>query len=480
MATLVFGVLIAFSLVLAFVARHGHKTASARDFFIASRQFGGFLLFFLSVGEIYSIGTIIAFPGSIYAKGGTFGIWFLGYILLAYPVAYFLNPLIWRAGKLYDAVTIADLFKGHFRNQSGMRVLELTVTISAIIFLIPWGELQFGGLIVALSGLGWHINPAILVSFGAALAFLYVAVSGIRAPAYVAILKDVLMMVAILVTGMAAVAHTHLSAIFHAAAGAASNHLTAPQLRFSMSTIAFQAIGFFMLPFNTQNLFTAKSEQTIRRTQMFMPLYMVMFPFLVIVAYYQLGTHAHLNAPNGAFMAAAVQLLPGWMLGVVAAGAALSGLLVLAGISLAIGPLVTRNLFGHVPEQKQRGAAQIVIVLYLALSIFLTLAAPTLLTTVQNTAFFGMGQFFPAMLAIMFFRGANPLAIAAGIIAGDVLSVTFYMMKVPTSNFNIGAVCLLVNIAIVVGGSLLARRRGVVPVALPGNLPAPVRVPAGE
>ncbi len=473
MATIVFAVLIAVSLVLAVMAKKGHHTNSVRDFFIASRQFGGFLVFFLSVGEIYSIATIIGFPGSIYAKGGTFGIWFLGYILLAYPVAYFVNPLIWRAGKLYDAVTIADLFKGHFHNHSGGRALELTVTISAITFLIPWGQLQFGGLIIALGGLGWHINPAVLVTFAAALAFFYIVISGIRAPAYVAILKDVLMMVAIVVTGGAALSQTHLSTIFHAAGPLVSNHLTTPQLRFSMSTIAFQAIGFFMLPFNTQNLFTAKSEQTIRRTQMFMPLYMVMFPFLVVVAYYQLGTHVHLSSPNGAFMAAAVQLLPGWVLGIVAAGASLAGLLVLAGICLAIGPLVTRNLFGHVPEQKQRSLAQIVIVLYLALSILLTLVAPNLLVTIQSTAFFGITQFFPGMLAIMFFRRANPLAIAAGIIVGDVLSVAFFVLKVPTHDFNIGAVCLVINVAILVGGSLLAGRRQVTPVALRGAVALP-------
>jgi SSS family solute:Na+ symporter len=468
MATIVFAILIAASLVLAVMAKKGHHTGSVREFFIASRQFGGFLVFFLSVGEIYSVATIIGFPGSIYAKGGTYGIWFLGYILLAYPVAYFVNPLIWRAGKLYDAVTIADLFKGHFRSHAGGRALELTVTISALTFLVPWGQLQFGGLIIALGGLGWHINPAVLVIFAAALAFFYIMISGIRAPAYVAILKDVLMVVAIVVTGGAAMAQTHLSTIFHHAGSLVSNHLTAPELRFSMSTIAFQALGFFMLPFNTQNLFTAKSEQTIRRTQMFMPLYMVMFPFLVVVAYYQLGMHAHLNAPNDAFIAAAVHLLPGWVLGVVAAGAALAGLLVLAGISLAIGPLVTRNLFGHVPEQKQRSLAQIVIVLYLALSIVLTLVAPNLLTTVQSTAFFGITQFFPGMLAIMFFRRANPLAIAAGIIVGDVLSVAFFVMKVPTHDFNIGAVCLVINVAILVGGSLLTGRRQVTPVALRG------------
>ena len=49
-------------------------------------------------------------------------------------------------------------------------MLELTVTISAITFLIPWGQLQFGGLLVALGGLGWHINPAGLVIFAVSAA----------------------------------------------------------------------------------------------------------------------------------------------------------------------------------------------------------------------------------------------------------------------------------------------------------------------
>ena len=96
-----------------------------------------------------------------------------------------------------------------------------------------------------------------------------------------------------------------------------------------------------------------------------------------------------------------------------------------------------------------------------------------MLTTILNTAFFGVTQFFPGMMAIMFFRRANPLAIAAGIIVGDVLSVAFFALKVPTHDFNIGAVCLLVNVAILIGGSLLAGRREVRPVALHGAAIAP-------
>jgi solute:Na+ symporter, SSS family len=48
-----------------------------------------------------------------------------------------------------------------------------------------------------------------------------------------------------------------------------------------------------------------------------------------------------------------------------------------------------------------------------------TLLAAKLLVTIQNTAFFGMVQFFPGIVAIIFFRRTNPLAIAVGIIVAD-------------------------------------------------------------
>ncbi len=455
MATLVFAVLIVASLVLAFIAKRGHKVTDLREFFIASRQFGGLLLFFLAVGEIYSIGTMIGFPGGIYAKGSTYGIWFLGYILLAYPVGYFINPWIWRAGHTYNAVTMPDIFKGHF----GSRALELTVTITAIIFMIPWGQLQFTGLIVALNGLGWHINSLALTVIAAALAFSYIAISGVRASAYVAIIKDILMILSIVVTGVAAGSAMGVATIFHTASLHVQSRMTLREQYFAMSTIAFQCLGFYMSPWSIPNLFTARSEQTIRKTQIFMPLYMLMYPFLVVAAYYELARPTHIAAANEAFMAAAVHLLPGWLLGMVAAGASLSGLIVLAGISLAIGPLVSRNLLSRVPEQKQRGGARIVIVAYLAISILFTLATPTLMLTLINTSYYGTTQFFPGMMAVIFFRRANPIAIATGIIVADVLAISLYVMKISLGGFNIGLVCLLINIAIVVIGSLLTKSR---------------------
>ena len=225
-----------------------------------------------------------------------------------------------------------------------------------------------------------------------------------------------------------------------------------------MSTIFFQSLGFYLFPFAIPNLFTARSEQTIRKAQIFMPLYMLMYPFLVVAAYFSLGQNLHLSSPNQAFMAAAVALLPHWLLGMVAAGAALSGLVVLAGISLAMGPLISRNLLGHLPETRQRSGAQIAIVIYLALSIFFTLVTPSLMLTLVNTAYFGITQFFPGVIAILFLRRINPYAIIAGILVADVMAIAMVVGKVSLAGWNIGFVCLIVNIVIVAVGSLISRR----------------------
>ena len=169
-----FLVLIALSLALALFSRRGHRHQRAEDFFVASGQFGSTLFFFLAVGETYSVLTILGFPGGVYAHGTGFIAWFLGYILLAFPVGYFLNPWIWRAGRRYGAVTLPDLFRRHFDS----RTLELVVTLSSILFLVPYGTMQFIGLDTVLHGLGWPLPPLLLTGLAGCLAFAYIATSG--------------------------------------------------------------------------------------------------------------------------------------------------------------------------------------------------------------------------------------------------------------------------------------------------------------
>lgn len=100
-----FALIMAVALGLGIASRRGVKKVDMEDYLVAGRSFGAILLFVLAVGEVYSIGTMVGFPGGIYARGASYGIWFMGYILLAYPIGYFLLPLMWRAGKRYGATT---------------------------------------------------------------------------------------------------------------------------------------------------------------------------------------------------------------------------------------------------------------------------------------------------------------------------------------------------------------------------------------
>ncbi|VWC76030.1 Na+/solute symporter [Burkholderia lata] len=454
MAIVVFIFLIALSLYLAIRSRQGHGTQSVHDFFVASRQFGVFLVFFLAAGEIYSTGAMVGFPGGIYAKGPSYGIWFLGYLMLAYAIGYFLGPKIWSAGKRHNAITLPDLFKGYFEN----RFLEVVVSASAIFFLLPWGQMQFAGIVSSMKGLGLSFQPLHLIIVAGLLAFTYIAISGVRASAYIAILKDILMVVAIVIVGVAVASEAGVTEVFHAASLHVSNRMSSQQLTFAMSTIFFQALGFYMMPFAVQLFFTAKNADTIRRSQIAMPLYMLMFPFLVLASYYAISQDIKLASPNEAFFAAATHLLPGWLLGLVAAAAALAGLLVLAGICLAIGPIVTRNLLPGLPERKQKSVAKFVIAGYLVASIVMTLSMPNLMLTMMNTTYYGVTQFFPGMMAILFRARIRPAAIAAGILTGQVSAVVMYFAGVDIGGLNLGLVALSLNV-LVTGALELSIRR---------------------
>ena len=141
MALTVFILILVLSVVIAIMSKRGAIGSSMDDVMTASRSFGAFLIFFVSVGEIYSIGTMIGTPGAVFANGATYGTWFICYILLAYVIGYFLNPCIWRMGQLAKAISIGDVIGWRY-NSKGIQVL---VALVAIGFLTPWIQNQYAG-----------------------------------------------------------------------------------------------------------------------------------------------------------------------------------------------------------------------------------------------------------------------------------------------------------------------------------------------
>ena len=462
MALFVFALVLLASIGIALLARKGLIRNNMNEIMVASGSFGPFLLFFVSVGEIYSIGTLIGAPGALYSRGANYGVWFTCYILLAYVVGYWLNPAIWRLGQLAKAVTIADLFGWRFNSKA----VEIIAAITCIIFLMPWVQNQFAGMGILFQylDLGIEFGPAVVVS--SIIAFIYIAIAGIKAPAYVSILKDFLLIGVIVIIGVACAMNYPggYEGIFRTIAEKMPKMLTVTTepitagATFTISTILFQMLGFYMLPITLQGTLASASAKNLRRNSILMPLYMIMFPFLIIIAYFALLTTPGLAKADFALLAVTVKLLPSWVIGLVAGGAALTAILVMAFTGLCVGGMFAKNILGNIkpdmPERQMVWWTQAATALFLLGGIILALYYPTLMAGVIVVSYSGLTQTFVGILLAFCWRGATKWGIGAGLIVG--VAALFLIDTVPYA-INKGAVALVLNFIVAIGVSLATK-----------------------
>lgn len=179
-----------------------------------------------------------------------------------------------------------------------------------------------------------------------------------------------------------------------------------------------------------------------------MPLYMLMFPFLIATSYYAMIYLPHLSdKPNHTFIVTAIDLLPSWVIGFIAAGAALSGFLLLSVISLAVAGLIVRNIIPNVPERSQRRYSQTSVLIYLVISMIITVALPSLMLNLISTAYGGFSQIVPGIFAIIFFKRATAKGIMAGIVVGIIVVFILYFGKISIYAINPGIIAVIFNIA---------------------------------
>jgi SSS family solute:Na+ symporter len=443
---------IALSLGIAVASRRGLVQNSMSDVMVASRSFGAILLFIVAVGETYSVGTMIGVPGAVYGRGASYAVWFMGYMCLGFALGYFVNPMIWRLGRLSQAVTIAETFRWRFNS----RPLECLIAVMVIIFLMPWIQIQFAGLGIILKYIGMDIDYMTGVLVATVVAYLYIAIAGIRAPAWVSILKDFLLLFAMVIGGLV-VAAKHpggVGGIFAEVAKVAPAKLiveTEPitkNVTFMVSTMLFQAMGLCMFPLTFQFIFTGKSEDTVRRNQIYMPLYMYMYPFLILTAYYVLITVPGLSKPDEAFMALIQNNLPPMLVGLVAGGGVLTCILVAALCSLSIGGFLTQNIIGQFTKLSSSaavGITRVTTAVALLISAVMAIYLPSLMLTINNFAYFGFTQVFPLTIAAAFWSRATKQGAFAGLLVGLIVIFAQVGLDINLWNINKGLIALICN-----------------------------------
>src|SRR6201988_87704 len=276
--------LVLFGLIpwLGFAAAHWRKgdLDQLHEWGLGGRRFGTFITWFLIGGDLYTAYTFIAVPALAFGAGAV-AFFAVPYTIVSYPILFLVFPRLWYVCHKRQYITAGDFVRGRFGN----RWLALAVTLTGIVATMPYIALQLVGIQVVIGGLGisgtgYAADLPLVIAFVILAAFTYS--SGLRAPASIAIVKDIL----IYITAFAAVIIIPIQLggferIF-AAVPPSKLLLATPGANTigaygAYATLALgSALALFLYPHSITGILAASSGHAIRRNAALLPAYSFM------------------------------------------------------------------------------------------------------------------------------------------------------------------------------------------------------------
>jgi solute:Na+ symporter, SSS family len=325
---------------------------------LGGRRFGTVITWFLVGGDVYTAYTFIAIPALAFGAGAV-AFFAVPYTIIIYPLMFLIFRRLWNVCSKHGYITAGDFVKGRFDN----RWLALAVTVTGIVATMPYIALQLVGLQVVIgalgiSGTGLMADLPLFIAFVILAAFTYS--SGLRAPASIAIVKDIL----IYITAIAAVIIIPyelggFGKIFSSVP--AQKLLLAvpgPNTTGSYSGYATLALGsalaLFLYPHSLTGILSASSGKVIRRNAAMLPGYTFMLGLLALFGFFVIASGVD-KLPeyaagfkqfgnNFAVPALLLHSFPGWFAGVAFAAIGIGALVPAAIMSIAAANLYTRNI----------------------------------------------------------------------------------------------------------------------------------------
>ncbi|MGV1827831.1 monocarboxylate uptake permease MctP [Agrobacterium vitis] len=350
--------------VMGFVASRWRKPetmAHIDEWGLGGRKFGTWITWFLVGGDFYTAYTVIAVPALVYAVGA-YGFFALPYTIIVYPFVFLVMPVLWRRAKEHGYVTAGDVVHGQY----GSRALELVVALTGVIATMPYIALQLVGMAAVLKALGLHGEVPLMVSF--IILALYTYSAGLRAPALIAFVKDIMIYIVVIVA-VAAIpmklggyANVFASADAAFQAKGSGGLLLGGNQYVAYATLAFgSALAAFMYPHTLTGIFASNGANTIRKNAMMLPAYTLLLGLLALLGY--MGHAAGLKpaTPNDIVPMLFQTLFPSWFAGFAFAAIAIGALVPAAVMSIGAANLFTRNFWkAYVnPDVSHAGEAQV-------------------------------------------------------------------------------------------------------------------------
>ncbi len=427
---------------------------------VGGRGFGAVLVFLLMAGETYTTFAFLGASGWAYSRGGP-ALYVLAYLTLAYTVSFFMLPQLWQVGRRHQMQTQSDFFGIRYGN----KYLAAFVCIVGIVCFIPYVDLQITGVGIILSVASFDAigrAPAMVICVLVLVGFVFT--SGVRAVAWVSVVKDVLMVVAAVCIGIG-IPYIHFGGIgpmFSALAASKPAHLTMPGATANLghawyiSTVLLTSLGFYMWPHAFGATFTARSADTLRRNAVVMPLYTLTLAFIFFAGFAAVLLVPGLSNGDLALLTVVRQTFPPWFVGVIGGAGALTAMVPAAIFILTAATLFAKNLYRPLfapamSDDQVARLARVMVVVLGAISLWLALFSSTTLVSLLLTGYAGVTQFFPGVILGLYWKRARTAAVFAGMVVGVVMAACLMVSHHdPLFGLSAGFLALCVNFAIAV------------------------------
>ena len=415
---------------------------------LGGRGFGTFITWFLLGGDLYTAYTFIAVPALVFGSG-SIGFYAVAYTIMVFPIVFIFLPRLWSVSRVHGYVTPADFIRGRY----GSRGLALASAFTGILALMPYIALQLVGIqaVLTVMGVGASSSNTFVKDLPLFVAFLVLAiftyVSGLRAPALIAFVKDALIYVFVIVAvfyiptrlggwgNIFGTAQTHfasISPVTHKPLGTfipTSGSVGSTQLDFASLALG-SAVALFLYPHAITGTLAAKHRSAVKRNMIYLPMYSVLLALIALFGYMAVAdpvTAANVKKAGNPQLAVPYlfqHMFPSWFTGIAFAGIIIGALVPAAIMSIAAANLFTRNVFVEFFKQDASPALQtrmsqwVSLVVKLGALLFAVELPHTFSINLQLLGGIWILQLAPMLIGGLFTRWFHRWALLTGWAAG--------------------------------------------------------------
>ncbi len=447
-------------------------TKSVAGYVAADRGFGLLAMYFVTGATIFSAFAFLGGPGWAYARGAA-AFYILAYGVLGIIPWYWIGPRAARLGRRFGFVTQAQLVVGRFPS----RGLSAGLAIVSVLAFVPYLMLQMSGAGIVFEAVtDGHVSFEVGAAVAYGVVLLYVLRSGVAAIGWTNIFQGVFMLTIAWTLGIyiPSTLYGGIGPMFEGIAEARPELLTLPGLTGSgepwtwggfSSAILASAIGFLMWPHLFMKSFTARSDETLRRTVVLFPTFQLFLIPVFLIGF--AGVLFPTAPPTSDFILPHMILetgLPALVVGLFCAGALSASMstgdaLLHGAASIAVEDGI--RPFVGMEERRARLAMQVLVVAVGGLAYFLAVVLRANLVQLLLAAYGVVDQLAPPVYAALLWRRATTAGVLAGLVGGTATTVFFFFNgALRPWDIHEGLLGLVVNVALLVGVSLATAPQG--------------------